>query len=76
MFGHSQLAVVQGLVMDRVQSISRGAAIFKERCCRVSYGILCIEEYDPSNPAHIGQKVVRDSRDGKRWVEDMIDWVR
>lgn len=62
--------------MDRVQNISRGAAVFKERCCRVSYGILCLEAYDPKNPSHIGQKVTRDPRDGKRWVEDMIDWVR
>jgi len=60
--------------MDRVQSISRGAAVFKERCCRVSYGVLCLDEYNPSNPAHIGQKVTLDPRDGKKWVENQIDW--
>lgn len=60
--------------MDRVQSISRGAAVFKERCCRVSYGVLCLDEYNASNPAHIGQKVTLDPRDGKKWVENQIDW--
>jgi hypothetical protein len=60
--------------MERVQTLSRGAAVFKERCCRVSYGVLCLDEYNPSNPAHIGQKVTLDPRDGKKWVENQIDW--
>lgn len=60
--------------MDRVQTISRGAVVFKERCCRASYGVLCLEEYNPANPAHIGQKVTLDARDGKKWVENQIDW--
>ena len=70
----SQLAVVHGLVMDRVQTISRGAAVFKERCCRASYGVLCLEEYNPNNPAHVSSKMTIDPRDGKRWAEDQIDW--
>lgn len=61
--------------MDRVQTIGRGNMIFKERCCRVSYGVRCREEYRPDkNPAHVGQKVVRDLRDGKEYVENQIDW--
>ncbi|CAF9942006.1 hypothetical protein IMSHALPRED_003147 [Imshaugia aleurites] len=70
-----QLAVVQGLVMDRIQTIGRGNMIFKERCCRVSYGVRCREEYHPDkNKSHVGQKVVLDARDGKRYVENQIDW--
>ena len=69
-----QLAVVQGLVMERIQTLSRGSVVFKERCCRVSYGMKCREEWNPSNPKHIGQKVTLDSRDGKKWVENQIDW--
>lgn len=60
--------------MERVQTLSRGSAVFKERCCRVSYGVLCLDEYNPGNPAHIGQKVTLDPRDGKKWVENQIDW--
>ena len=60
--------------MDRVQTISRGDVVFKERCCRLSYGVLCLDKYDPNNPAHIGQKVSMDPRDGKKWVENQIDW--
>ena len=60
--------------MDRVQTISRGAAIFKERCCRASYGVLCLEKYDPQNPAHLRSKRLVDPRDGKSWAEDQIDW--
>ena len=60
--------------MDRVQTLRSGNVVFKERCCRLSYGVLCIEEYNPNNPSHIGQKVTRDPRDGKNYVEDQIDW--
>lgn len=60
--------------MERTQTLGRGPAVFKQRCCRVSYGVLCLEEYNPSKPAHIGQKVTLDPRDGKKWVEDQIDW--
>ena len=60
--------------MDRIQTIGRGSMIFKERCCRVSYGVRCREEYSESNKAHVGQKVVLDPRDGKRYVENQIDW--
>lgn len=61
--------------MDRIQTIGRGNMIFKERCCRVSYGVRCREEYQPDkNKAHVGQHVVLDSRDGKKYVENQIDW--
>ena len=61
--------------MDRIQTIGRGNMIFKERCCRVSYGVRCRELYRPEiNEAHVGQKVVKDPRDGKFYVENQIDW--
>ena len=60
--------------MDRVQTLKSGNVVFKERCCRLSYGVLCMEEYDPNNPSHIGQKVFADPRDGKNYVEEQIDW--
>ena len=61
--------------MDRIQTISRGNMIFKERCCRVSYGVRCRKEYQPDKyKTHLGQKVVLDPRDGKKYVENQIDW--
>ena len=73
---NSQLAVVQGLVLERSQVTSLNAMIFKGRCCRLSYGVLCREEYNPNdNPTHIGQRVVESPHDGKYWVEGQIDWL-
>ena len=71
-FNDRQLAVVQGLVMDRIQAISRGNVVFKERCCRISYGTICREPYDKFK--HTGEKVTYDSRDRKQWAEGQIDW--
>lgn len=60
---------------ERWQVSSLGAIVFKERCCRLSYGILYREEYDPeNNPTHVGQTVIRSRHDGKLWVEGQIDW--
>lgn len=62
--------------MERRQMTSLGAMVFKERCCRLSYGILCREEYDPeNNPTHIGQVIYKSPYDGKNWVEGQIDWL-
>lgn len=69
-----QIAVVQGLVMDRVQSIRGGDMVFQQRCCRLSYGVLCSEAYNASNPHHLGQNVIVDPLDGKRWVPNQIQW--
>ena len=60
--------------MDRTQTISRGDDIFRERCCRLSYGVLVLEEYKPDDPKHFGQTITVDPRDGKKWVENQIDW--
>lgn len=58
--------------MDRIQIISRGSVVFKERCCRLSYGMICRELYDETR--HIGEEVTRDPRDGKKWAVNQIDW--
>lgn len=58
--------------MDRIQIISRGSLVFKERCCRLSYGMICRELYDETR--HIGEDVTRDNRDGKKWAVNQIDW--
>ena len=71
----SQLAVVQGLVMDRIQAIGSQIQVFQERCSRLSYGIRCREEHDPQKLHHLGKRVTVDPRDNKRYVENQIDWL-
>jgi hypothetical protein len=68
-----QLAVVQGMVMDRIQALSRGTVIYKERCCRQSYGVVSREPYDAVK--HRGEKVSLDPLDKKRWAEGQIFWI-
>ena len=67
-----QLAVVQGLVTDRTQKIFRGTGVYQDRCCRISFGVVCREEYDEVR--HRGEKVTTDPLDKSRWAEDQIDW--
>ena len=67
-----QLAVVHGLVIDRVQRIKEDRVVYKERCCRNSYGILVREPYDPLR--HQGEDVETDIRDRKKWAVNQIDW--
>ena len=67
-----QLAVVHGLVIDRVQRIKEDKVVYKERCCRNSYGILVRQLYDPL--LHQGEDVETDVRDRKKWAINQIDW--
>ena len=67
-----QLAVVHGLVMDRVQRIKEDKVVYKERCCRNSYGLVVRQEYNASY--HQGEQVTKDPRDKKLWAEKQIDW--
>lgn len=68
-----QLAVVHGLVIDRVQTQKDpDILVFPKRRCRTSYGIVVREVYDPSR--HIGEDVIRDPRDGQQWAERQIHW--
>jgi hypothetical protein len=68
----SQLAVVFGLVMERVQHVTRYDEVFDELCCRVNYGMVCRELYNPV--IHIGEDTQYDPRDRKTWALNQIDW--
>jgi hypothetical protein len=67
-----QLAVVHGLVMDRIQEVDRGIVVYKERCCRSSYGLIVRQPYDPM--LHQGEDITIDPRDKRRWAEKQIHW--
>ena len=69
-----QLAVCKGLVADRLRKLKVGEGVLGWRCCRASYGLICREYYDKSNPKHIWRKTEKDARDGKLYVPDCIDW--
>ncbi len=60
--------------MDRIQSISHGNEIFAERCCRLSYGVICHEKYNPALQRHFGRPIVKDPLNGQTLVENQIVW--
>lgn len=68
-----QLAVVHGLLLDRIQQLKRGVVMFGSRRSPVSYGIICDLIYDPEK--HIGEPVRRDPRDNNLYAIDQIEWL-
>lgn len=68
-----QLAVANGLVADRVQTLKEGVGVYTGKCSRVSYGVLCRMPYDKR--IHIGEPVDDDPLDGKKWATGQIDWL-
>ncbi|PGH19083.1 hypothetical protein AJ79_00117 [Helicocarpus griseus UAMH5409] len=71
--GEPQLAVVEGLVMNRIQHLKRGIVAFGSRCSPVSYGIMCDKLYNQQT--HLGEPVRYDDRDKKTYAMDQIDWL-
>jgi hypothetical protein len=69
-----QLVVCKGIVADRVQKLKSGKSVLGWRCSRASYGTLCKEPYNPQNPQHFGKKTMRDTWDGKLYVDNCISW--
>jgi len=68
-----QLAVVKGIVVDRLQRVSHGQSALSTRCCRASYGIVCRQPYDKGR--HKGQPPIKDPINGEKYVEDQINWL-
>jgi hypothetical protein len=71
--GNSQLAVVHGLVLERAQEIGKGIKPIRERCARVSYGLVVNQPYNPMK--HVGEQVVKDPRDKKKWAIGQVEWL-
>jgi hypothetical protein len=69
---NSQLAVVKGVVADRIQKLTLGPSIMGKRCCRASYGMVCMELYNRTK--HVGLPTWTDPLDKKVYVLDQIDW--
>jgi hypothetical protein len=69
----SQLAVVHGLVLDRIQQLKRGVVMFGSRCSPISYGIVCDLIYDADK--HMGEPVRQDPRDNRLYAVDQIEWI-
>ena len=53
--------------------ITQGVVAIQERRSRLSYGVVCDQVYKEEK--HIGEHVVRDPRDGKRWAKAQIEWI-
>ena len=61
-------------VRDRMQTISCRHRVFKQKCCRLSYGVLHEAPYNPANPQYVRKQISKDIRDGKRWVLNQVNW--
>lgn len=59
--------------MARSQELKNNVVVFVERCCPNSYGVVVRQPYNPL--LHLGEPVVVDPRDGKKWAEKQIDWL-
>lgn len=70
---NSQLAVMKGLVIDRLRKIETGQPVLRIRRARVSYGILSAVPYDPK--IHDGEDIVTDPVDGRQYANNMIKWI-
>ena len=68
-----QLAVVHGLLLDRIQQLKQGVMMFESRCSPVSYGIVCDLLYDPAK--HVGERVRRDPRDDNLYALNQVEWI-
>jgi hypothetical protein len=69
-----QLAVVKGLIADKRQKLECGTSLLTHRVARRSYGVICMEPYNPN--IHVGEDVMMDRYiPGKRWATNQIDWV-
>jgi hypothetical protein len=60
-------------VLQRAQEIAVGVTPIRERCARVSYGLVVNQPYNPEH--HMGERVVKDPRDRKRWAVGQVDWL-
>jgi len=67
-----QLAVVHGIVMDRIQELKTMTTVYKHRCCANSYGIVVRQPYNAI--LHQGEDVSIDPRDNNKWAEKQIHW--
>ena len=68
-----QLAVVCGLVRARIQKAKMRVNVFSKKCCPISVGVLCREEYNEK--VHQGEDVELDNLDKKRYAERQIQWI-
>ena len=69
------------LLMNRSTAVARGAvlrALRKEegpaRVLQASYGFIRTEQYE-TQAEHVGQDPMTDKVDGKKYIDNTIDWV-
>lgn len=65
--------MVHGLVLARIQASKGGPHIYSQRCCPVSYGIVCRQRYDPQ--IHQGEDLIKDPYSKGHWAENQITWI-
>lgn len=68
-----QLAVVKGLVIDRMRKLQTGLPVVASRRCRMSYGILTAIPYDARK--HASEEQFLDPFDQRLYANNMIQWI-
>ena len=71
---YRNLAVVKGLLIDRMQKLKFDKSVLRVRKCRQSLGIICDQPYDKTRVAHQRAKLRSDILDGKTYATEQIDW--
>ena len=69
------LAVVRGLVHNRVQELMGFGPSFEYVISPTSFGFVVSEEYSRRRHANIGEIPQVSMLDGKQWIGGQIDWV-
>jgi hypothetical protein len=69
-----QLAVVKGLVQDRMRRLKMNKSVLSTRICRQSLGVLCWQVYNPLKPAHQRAKLETDPCDRKTYATNQVAW--
>ncbi|KIV84831.1 hypothetical protein PV11_00585 [Exophiala sideris] len=71
---HPNLAVVKGLLIDRMQKLKFDKSVLRVRKCRQSLGIICDQPYDKTRVAHQRARLRADILDGKTYATEQISW--
>jgi hypothetical protein len=64
------LAVVHSLVMAIIQMANIGGSVYAKKCCPISLGVLCRQQYNEKE--HQGEHIGLDPYDRRRWADGRL----
>ena len=69
------LAVVRGLVYNRLREVMGMGSIYDYVVCPTSFGFVVSEEYSKLRHGNLGEVPQTSALDGKQWIKGQIDWI-